>query len=311
MRSPVWAVTSYFAFDDPPGTKRRLQTYRRFRERLQVPLVTVEHAPDGNFDLQEGDAEVLIQRSGGAMLWQKERLLNLGLEHLPAACDSVVWIDCDMVFERDNWPQALGEALQETPVVQPFRTIRLLRDGEFPETTEEAPEREDWRSFGYCFAAGLVPPEAFQSSTVGPDLRIAGGFVWAARRELLDRHGLYDAMILGGGDKGIVCAACGHADAFPASRDMSPEQARHYLDWARPFEREVAGRVGDVPGRVFHLWHGDLRNRRYRGRYEDFARLGFAPGEHLRLTEEGVWDWSGEPAEVRRRVKEYFDARRG
>jgi hypothetical protein len=73
--SSLWAITSYFTFDDPPGVKRRLQAYREFRRHLQIPLAAVELSHKGNFDLCSEDAEVLIQVSGGAILWQKERLL--------------------------------------------------------------------------------------------------------------------------------------------------------------------------------------------------------------------------------------------
>ena len=31
---------------------------------------------DGEFELEEKDADILIQLSGGAVLWQKERLLK-------------------------------------------------------------------------------------------------------------------------------------------------------------------------------------------------------------------------------------------
>ena len=37
--SRLWAITSYF---NPVGYQRRLENYRIFRQRLTVPLVTVE-----------------------------------------------------------------------------------------------------------------------------------------------------------------------------------------------------------------------------------------------------------------------------
>jgi hypothetical protein len=42
--------------------------------------VTVELSFDGRFELAGSDADILIQLSGGAVLWQKERLLNLALK---------------------------------------------------------------------------------------------------------------------------------------------------------------------------------------------------------------------------------------
>ena len=73
-----WAITTYYPFDDPPGQRRRLQVYREFRRRLRLPLVTVELSLNG-FHLSPDDAEVLVQIPDGALLWQKERLLNVAL----------------------------------------------------------------------------------------------------------------------------------------------------------------------------------------------------------------------------------------
>jgi len=95
----VWAITTYF---DPLSSGNRLKGYREFRRSLGVPLITVELSYREGFDLGPGDADHLIQLRGGSVPWQKERLLNNALRALPAYCDSVAWIDCDLVFTRDG-----------------------------------------------------------------------------------------------------------------------------------------------------------------------------------------------------------------
>ena len=82
----LWAITSYF---NPASYRRRLANFNTFRQHLPIPLVAVELAYDADFELQEADAEILIQLRGGALLWQKERLLNVALQALPAACRKV------------------------------------------------------------------------------------------------------------------------------------------------------------------------------------------------------------------------------
>ena len=98
---PLWAITSYF---NPMRYGRRLANYRLFREHLPLPLITVELSFGGQeeFDLREGEADVLIQLRGQDVLWQKERLLNVGLGALPSECTKVVWFDCDVVFGEDS-----------------------------------------------------------------------------------------------------------------------------------------------------------------------------------------------------------------
>ena len=89
-------ITSYF---NPMRSRRRLANYRTFRSRLNAPLFTVELSFDGRFELTPSDADHLIQLSGGDIMWQKERLLNIALGAVPGDVEDVAWIDCDLVFE--------------------------------------------------------------------------------------------------------------------------------------------------------------------------------------------------------------------
>ena len=95
LHSKLWAITCYF---NPMRYRRRLANFRIFRECLQVPLVVVELTFGSEFELQAQDAEILIQLRCGAILWQKERLLNLALKALPNGCNKVAWLDCDIMF---------------------------------------------------------------------------------------------------------------------------------------------------------------------------------------------------------------------
>src|SRR5262245_59404245 len=104
----LWAITTYF---NPAGSKRRMQNYQLFRRRLAVPLVTVELSFDGTFQLCPDDADILVQLQGGDVMWQKERLLNIALKWLPDRCEKVAWLDCDVVFESDDWVKEAERAL--------------------------------------------------------------------------------------------------------------------------------------------------------------------------------------------------------
>ena len=104
----VWGITCYF---NPIGYRTRLANYRIFRERLIVPLITVELSRDADFHLRPGDADILVQIKCRDLLWQKERLLNIGLQSLPHDCHTVAWLDCDTVFESDDWPERASNLL--------------------------------------------------------------------------------------------------------------------------------------------------------------------------------------------------------
>ena len=262
----LWAVTSYF---NPMGYRSRLANYRMFRQRLNVPLITVEWAwADGaGFQLGPGDADVLIQRSSPDLMWQKERLLNIALGSLPDECRYVAWLDCDLVFVNAEWPQLTSELLEQFAVLQVFEDAYVLE----PDVSFDGSEPARGRrliSATHAAATGVTAPDWKRN-----ELRNFGfvtGFAWATRAEFLRRHGFYDACVMGSGNRALYSAMYGRFDDVMAYVRMQPQWQEHYLAWARPYYDDVRGQVGCVPGRVYHLWHGDTERRRYSERHLDF-----------------------------------------
>ncbi|MFX5494217.1 hypothetical protein ABTD62_20980, partial [Acinetobacter baumannii] len=80
----------------------RRRNYGLFMQGMReagVPCLTVECAfGDAPFDLPP--SLDVIQIRSETLLWQKERLLNLGASWLPASCRFVAWIDCDILFDN-------------------------------------------------------------------------------------------------------------------------------------------------------------------------------------------------------------------
>jgi hypothetical protein len=218
---PLWAITAYV---NPLRYRRRLANYRTFRARLDVPLVAVELAYGTDFELGEGDADVLIRLRGRDVMWQKERLLNVALRAVPAGCRKIVWIDCDMLFEGADWWDRLDALLDRYPLVQAFSRLHYLSP--------------DWTPGGAATSAVFTQPAVQALVTElgtdplaspissGPASSSKGG-VWAARREVLEGHEFYDACVMGGGDLALVSAVHGRFDV--ATRTMNGRQAEHYL----------------------------------------------------------------------------------
>ena len=205
----LWAITSYF---NPVRYRRRLENYRVFREHLRVPLVTVELSFDGRFELACNDADVLVQIQGADVMWQKERLLNIAATRVPSGCDDVAWLDCDIVFGTDDWVDQTLQALDKFSLVHLFQERHDLR-GPFDEnllTSWHAPPTSE--SIIYKHNKNETAPEDFFLANAPLARRTTAGLAWASHRSLLERHGLYDAAILGSGDRAIVCAALGQFD---------------------------------------------------------------------------------------------------
>ena len=302
----LWAITAYF---NPAGYKSRLANYRTFRKHLAAPLLAVELSFTGSFELQAGDADVLVQLTGGDVLWQKERLLNVALRHLPNDCDTVAWVDCDVVFSNDQWPRHARDALNTFSLVQLFsERCNLARSATVGSPASAVIESVS-HSLRFKIATGQVEPD---------DLRVAGGtwtrsasagFAWAAHRTLLEKHGLYDGRIIGGGDRAIICAALQKPDYCMIAQAITGRAAQHYLAWAEPFFTDVGGRVGHIEGPVFHLWHGSFEDRRYGQRQQDLAALGFDPFTDIAVDANGCWRWNSDKPALHEYVRSYFASR--
>ena len=297
----LWAITSYF---NPIGYARRLHNYRIFRRHLTVPLVTVELAFDDGFALGPDDADILVRVRGGDVMWQKERLLNVALSHVPSHCDRIAWVDCDVVFGADDWPDRAGRALDDHAFVQLFHERHDLQremsldDGRF--RAGGAP----YVSSMYTIATGQASAEDLARPGILLDHRSSPGLAWAGRRHILESHGLYDVCITGGADRSFICAAAGAFDAGRRAQQMNPLSAAHYLRWARPFFEVVRGQVGCIEGRVFHLWHGDLADRKYDERFAALA--DFDPFTDIAVNAHGSWSWASNKGELHARLARYF-----
>lgn len=295
---PLWAITSYF---DPFDRGHRLSVYREFRRRLSIPLVTVELGFDRPFHLKRGDADILIQRRGGSVLWQKERLLNLALSSVPAHAEAVAWIDCDVVFLRDDWPQAVLRALTDFEMLQPFQYLHY-QDCAGRADTLHVSRNAAFESMARRFSEGTLPDGAYRSPGLSLQLRYAPGMAWAARRRTLDECGFYDASVLGESDKLMFIAAAGRYGT-PIGW-LSAAHRTHYDHWAARFSAAINRRIGHIEGDLVHLWHGDLASRRYAERMRGFERFDFDPNTDFGLTPGGVLRWSSNKPEMHAFVRQ-------
>lgn len=299
----LWAITTYY---NPAGYRRRLSNYRTFRKYLGLPLVTVELAFGECFELGRDDAEVVVQLRDGDVMWQKERLLNVALGKLPGACEKVVALDCDLIFETADWPLRTSRLLDSLPLVQPFSHTYRTPASWCPGGGVDAGD-DVLHSAGYLVQSGMSVDEVLRC--FGRDIHCSHGFAWAGRRSVLEKHGFYDANVIGGGDSCLFRGAFGYFDLIVERFVLNPSRKRHYQAWAEPFFADVRGQVGHVDGAVYHLWHGSPADRRYSERHEEFAAFGFDPHADVSIGASGAWRWSSQKPDMHAYLRDYFHAR--
>ncbi len=303
----MWAITSYY---NPVGYKRRLSNYRIFRANLGVPLVTVELSFNGRFELAKKDADILVQISGGAVLWQKERLLNVALQALPSSCQKVAWLDCDILFDTPDWIEAADSLLDRYSIIQLFRQVHNFGP-QWVSGKGRASEVEFTRlSAAFSLASGVPAASAIGHLLDDRKVTCAPGFAWAARRDLLDRHFFYDACIVGGGDRAMACAAHHCFDETMERECMNEHQRLRYIAWAEPFFESVRAETPFLDVDIFHLWHGDVGRRKGRLRYEGFQGFQFNPYTDIAIDENGSWRWNTDKPKMHEYVRDYFASRK-
>ncbi|MBS0656991.1 MAG: hypothetical protein JSR82_01935 [Verrucomicrobia bacterium] len=299
--APLHVVTCLF---NPGGFRSKLRNYERFRARLAaqgVPLLTVEcRFGDQPFELPPGDDVRQIRARD--VMWQKERLLTVGIRALPPEVSKVAWVDADVLFERADWAFATAEALERFPVVQPFETVIRLPPGH----GEFRGAGDGWHSFAAAYARD-------------PHIALAGnfdahghtGFAWAGRRDWLERHGLFDACIAGSGDHMMAHAFIGDWESVCVQRIIGSANAHRacFARWSSALYGDIRARLGCVGGRLLHLWHGEMARRRYVVRNRELADFDFDPARDLQLADTGAWEWTESGRRMEAWARDYFAQR--
>ena len=307
----MWAITCYY---NPVRYKRRLSNYRIFRANLGVPLVTVELSFDGRFELTEDDADILVQLSGGAVLWQKERLLNLAFKAVPSNVKNVAWLDCDVILERADWVEEANRQLNAFNVIQLFSAAVEINSEDHEKRSDHYNGDSSVPGVASLSNASellsLGKQELYRTrAALNKEVLFHPGLAWAANRTLLEEHGFYDVSILGGGDELMAGAMYGQCESSTRKFLLNAARQRHYLKWAIPFHKSVAGCIGHVSGTIYHLAHGERKNRAYRVRQEQLAGFDFDPDADLTVGANGAWHWAKPRPDLEDFLRKYFTSR--
>jgi hypothetical protein len=306
LKGELWGITTFF---NPAGYLNKIRHLEIFCEGARsqgLKLLVVEAAyNDEPFAVGDKAAEIVIRVRPRDILWQKERLLNVGLDHLPPTCDKVAWLDADILLENAGWARETSKLLEEYAVVQPFDVAWSLPPGRYdpPADFSGGGFAEIAHGLAFLHAQAEWPPNELGRS----------GLAWAARRSLLAKHGFYDRMVIGGGDTVLCWGMYDQRFRRPigelSGRFCSPAQIADVARWKASFHADVQGSITFLSGRVFHLWHGARKDRRLTERQLVLKEANFDPRGDIAIDGQGCWQWSSEKPELHKKVKEYFHSR--
>jgi len=304
LTGSFWGITTFF---NPINYKNKIKNYKIFRKcsKMQgLKLLTVELAYGNSpFELNKDDADILIQLRTGKnnIFWQRERLLNIGLEHLPKDCDKIAWVDCDIIFANNNWVKETSDLLNKYKIIQPFSiSVKVSKNKKPWEIKLDkiefgALENQKRYSVGYKFQ------EKGNYNGGRP------GMAWAARKEIFEDIGFYDKLILGSGDISNISAFCNHKEIISHFPEKILDDMK---SWKDEIYKRVRKSISYTPGILFHLWHGDVKDRKYKERHLLLKKYSFNPKEDIKKNEDGVLVWASDKPKMHQAIKKYSKRRK-
>lgn len=234
-----------------------------------------------------------------SIMFHKEKLLARLERDLPTTYTKICCIDCDIVFGRSDWYDAVSAALDEKPVVQPFSTCHWMGpDLRVPVMTNPS---------------GVADLDTIRETHAATNTdRLTGhpGFAMAMRRDL----GLqFTCAVVGGGDAVMFRSVNGLAGEF-VHKKMRRIVESALQEYVERVQGAGLGDMGLVMGDIWHLWHGPLQTRQYYDRYEKFVEALPAGVKDIRdvlvENEDGVWSWRADvKTKLNTMMMRYFSGR--
>ena len=258
----------------------RHQHYLTFKEKLckDLPLYTVELAFDDFPFVLNSSEENILQIRCSTWMWQRDKIINTMLQHIPSKYDNIALIDADIIFHDPNWHKDTEGMLRECKVGQLWANCHHTKEG--------------------------IPPDRGISNR---DKGIVHtGYAWAGRRDFLENSGIFDRSPVGGNDVLITIAYCGWRK-HPYLQNMTPIFIKYFWEWAENIFNETQGDVGYVDSDITHLWHGTKQDRNYMGRLNALAN--FDPATDLKTSSVGTWEWATDKPIMHKKIEDYMKGR--
>jgi hypothetical protein len=216
-------------------------------------------------------------------LWQKEALINRAISDLPDRIKYVAWVDHDLIFANKNWISDSLEMLSTgTLAVQCFENFRYMNSAYKVEKT--------------------LPGVVFGGTQPGG--------AWFAKRSFINTiGGLLDNNIVGGGDQAFAAVITGRDKYLDRHRHEFKENNRQWINTARMVAN--GAKWGFAKGDVYHLFHGEFKNRQYRSRDQILIDSRFDPETMIRTNADGLLEWTdATPEKLKNNVRAFFENRR-
>lgn len=271
-------------FYNPKNNPERVKAFNRFYESIQGCnyriIECVINGQERQTPTNDKNISVIYTDSN---LWHKEQLLNTIIKKLPTKFKYVFWLDADILMSNKNWIVEASNLLKDdTNLVQLFKyCIHLNKDEELPKEklsyiygrqTINCPNnnRRVWKSYAYNYKYRFDNNNYYSTNY---DTRGHVGFAWGARLETLREIYLYDKALIGGADGIMAYAGTNQlmSKELANTREMFKDNLKYINTWSELWYKIIKGKVSYIENDLYHIWHGDIKNREYYKRIKEFS----------------------------------------
>lgn len=286
IANKILLVTTHF---NPCSYQRCKETYYewipslgKYADNLVCMEMTIDDHPS-----EIRNSFVSFGCSANNILWQKEALINHAIEkYATSNIEYIAWLDHDLLSSNPNWITDSVRLLEKgIDAVQCFDNIYRLSSSN---------------------SASKAYKGTISRMLLEKNKNIANpGASWIATKSFLSRlRGLYSYNIVGGGDATFAEALLGDYNYF--SRLVGNKFNLHISDYIT-HGLSLNAKYGYVNNDVYHIWHGDIKNRNYDSRHTLLKLLDFNPSQDVFINSDGILEWSDHiPIDYRNKVVNYF-----
>jgi len=221
----------------------------------------------------------------GDVLWQKERLMQIGCEMLiKRGYKKIVCMDGDCLIRRKGWLQRASMLLKVNKAIQCFGRLRSIGD-----------ERT---------LVGTGAVAAWKRD--GKLKRVTSGGVWGYHADIIKKPGLYQRCIVGSGDAVHYAGMFDPQSMVETYRDWgySLEMQQNLMLWAKRWQKAVAKRIDYVQCTAIFQSHGRRDGRGCGTRH--LLLRDYNPSKDVKVVAGEGLRWSRKKPSLHRRVAEYI-----
>ena len=221
-------------------------------------------------------------------IWYKETLLNKMIDVIDT--DYIIWMDNDLIYDNLDWLKDIKSVVKDKDFVQLYKTINYL--------DENGCVLESQKSIISSGSNDI-------NEMLGRNYKPGGS--WIGKTSIMKEQKFFEKMYVGGGDTIFVYGLFGIEEGHTLSlvKENNKYIWKEAVKWIKSNKKY---RLGYLDVSINHLYHGELRDRKYDGRYKLLDRYKFdmRPNICLIYDVEG-WIFQTKSINIKDNISERYD----